>query len=145
MLGLHYCLGFSLAVMSRGYSLVVVHGLFIAVASLVERSLWSRGSRCTGASAVAAPGLQSTGSGVVSSLAVPRYVGSSWTRDRTHISCIGRWILYHWTTKEAPRYTIIHFIWRCLDSAWVVFSTITYKTSGPFESGYKCISNDLFC
>ena len=66
MLGLHYCLGFSLAVMSRGYSLVVVHGLFIAVSSLVERSLWSTGSRCTGASAVAAPGLQSTGSGVVS-------------------------------------------------------------------------------
>ena len=26
---------------------------------------------------------------------------SSWPRDRTHIFCIGRWILYHWTTREA--------------------------------------------
>ena len=23
---------------------------------------------------------------------------SSWPRDRTQVSCIGRWILYHWTT-----------------------------------------------
>ena len=22
--------------------------------------------------------------------------GPSWPRDRTHVSCIGRWILYHW-------------------------------------------------
>ena len=27
--------------------------------------------------------------------------GSSQPRDRTCISCIGRWILYHWTTREA--------------------------------------------
>ena len=27
---------------------------------------------------------------------------SSWPRDRTHISCIGRWILYHWATREIP-------------------------------------------
>ena len=26
---------------------------------------------------------------------------SSQPRDQTHISCIGRWILYHWTTLEA--------------------------------------------
>ena len=28
--------------------------------------------------------------------------GSSWTRDRTHMSCIGRWILYLGTIREAP-------------------------------------------
>ena len=28
--------------------------------------------------------------------------GSSWPRDWTRISCIGRWILYHWATWEAP-------------------------------------------
>ena len=28
--------------------------------------------------------------------------GSSWPRDRTHISCIGRKILYNWATREAP-------------------------------------------
>ena len=27
--------------------------------------------------------------------------GSSWRRDRTHISGIGRWNLYHWATQEA--------------------------------------------
>ena len=25
---------------------------------------------------------------------------SSWPRDWTHVSCIGRWILYHWATWE---------------------------------------------
>ena len=28
-------------------------------------------------------------------------MGSSWLRDWTHISCIGRWILYPWATREA--------------------------------------------
>ena len=27
----------------------------------------------------------------------PRYVGSSWIRDQTPVSCIGRQILYYWT------------------------------------------------
>ena len=31
-----------------------------------------------------------------------QHVGSSWTRDRTCDSCIGRWILYHWATRAAP-------------------------------------------
>ena len=30
------------------------------------------------------------------------YSGSSWTRDRTGVSCITRQILNHWTTREAP-------------------------------------------
>ena len=34
-------------------------------------------------------------------LVASQHVGSSWTRDQTHISCIGRWILYHSTTREA--------------------------------------------
>ena len=28
--------------------------------------------------------------------------GSSWSRDKTHISCIGMWVLYHWATWKAP-------------------------------------------
>ena len=27
--------------------------------------------------------------------------GSSWPRDWTHISCIGKWILYRWATRQA--------------------------------------------
>ena len=33
-------------------------------------------------------------------LVAPRYVGSSPTRDPTHVPCTGRWILNHWTTRE---------------------------------------------
>ena len=35
--------------------------------------------------------------------------GSSWLRDRTHISrvsCIGRWILYHCATREACKFLL---------------------------------------
>ena len=35
-------------------------------------------------------------------LVAPRLVGFPWTRDRTLISCIGRWLLNHWTTREVP-------------------------------------------
>ena len=38
--------------------------------------------------------------------------GSSWSGDQTHISCIcdiGRWILYHWTTRETQHvFTLSH-------------------------------------
>ena len=37
--------------------------------------------------------------------------GSSWTRDQTHVSCIGRWILYHWATWEALM--SIYNIYKC--------------------------------
>ena len=43
--------------------------------------------------------------------------GSSWHKDQTHVSCIGRWILYHWATKEArsgtaqPKWLL--FLWKC--------------------------------
>ena len=30
------------------------------------------------------------------------HVGSSQIRDGTHVPCVGRWILNHWTTQEAP-------------------------------------------
>ena len=33
--------------------------------------------------------------------------GSSWPQDQTHISCIGRRILYHWATREATRKVLL--------------------------------------
>ena len=33
-------------------------------------------------------------------VAVSSSRGSSWPRDRAHVSCIGRWVLYHWATGE---------------------------------------------
>ena len=44
----------------------------------------------------------------VSSLA-PCHVGSSQTRDETHVLCIGRWILNHWTTRESQASNLFFF------------------------------------
>ena len=66
----------------------------------------------TWASVVEARGLSSCGSQAlerrlsscgVGSVAL-RHVGSSWTRVRTHVPCIGRQILNPWTTREVPEY-----------------------------------------
>ena len=35
--------------------------------------------------------------------------GSSQPRDWTHVSCIGRWILHHWTTREAHLFSLGSF------------------------------------
>ena len=37
-------------------------------------------------------------------LVVPWHVGSSWTRNWTHVSCTGSWILNHRTTREVLNY-----------------------------------------
>ena len=57
-----------------------------------------RGLSCCGAQApdVQAQQLWLTG------LVAPRHVGSSQTRARTHVPCIGRQILNHCATREAP-------------------------------------------
>ena len=70
ILGLGCCVGFSLVVASGGYSLAAVHGLPIAVVSLVEHGL--EGEQ---ASVIAAQWLWYT------DLAAPQHVGSSWVRD----------------------------------------------------------------
>ena len=31
------------------------------------------------------------------------FEGSSWPRDRTRVSCIGRWILFHWVMRETQK------------------------------------------
>ena len=41
-------------------------------------------------------------------LAALLQVGSTWTRDQTCVVCIGRWILNHWTTREALCVYFIH-------------------------------------
>jgi len=49
----------------------------------------------TWAAVIAALGL----TGIV----VPRHVGSSRIRNQTHVPCIGRQILNHWTTRDILR------------------------------------------
>ena len=41
-------------------------------------------------------------------VAISFSMGSSWPRDRTHVSCIGRQILYHCTTWEALTWHVIN-------------------------------------
>ena len=40
------------------------------------------------------------------------FKGSSQPKNWTHISCIRRWILYHWTTREVPVKCIVQCVWR---------------------------------
>ena len=35
-------------------------------------------------------------------------------RDQTHIPCIARWILKHWTTREAPVLSFLLVLFECL-------------------------------
>ena len=82
----------------RGLLFVVVHRVFPAVASPVaEHGLQARGLKqlwLTGSRAQAQQ-LWSTG------LVAPLHVGSSRTRARTRVPCIGRQILNHCATREA--------------------------------------------
>ena len=50
-------------------------------------SVWITDSRCTG-------------------LAAPRHVGSSRTRHRTCVPCIGGWILNHWSSRKVPPFIL---------------------------------------
>ena len=101
VLGLHCCSGFSLVVASGRYSLV-------AVASLAVK----HGLQVGQVSGVAAHGLCSCGSQALEhrqaqqlwclGLVAPRHVGSSQIRNQTHVFSIGRLVLYHGATREAP-------------------------------------------
>ena len=41
-------------------------------------------------------------------LVAPWHMGSSWNRDQTSVPCIERWILYHWTTREASAWDLFN-------------------------------------
>ena len=97
--------------------------------------LRSTGSRCTGFSSCGTPAqqlwlagsraqaqqLQCTG------LVAPRHVGSSQTRARTCVPCIGRQILNHCATREAQQ---ISFDWLCLLEMRAVLERTTLCFSG---------------
>ena len=105
-LGLRCCTRAFCSCGEWGLLFVVVRGLLIAVASLIAehrlqaqglqqlwhtvQQLWLAGSRAQ------AWQLWHTG------LVAPQHVGSSRTRARTRVPCIGRQILNHCTTREVP-------------------------------------------
>ena len=83
VLGLHYCMGFSLVAVSGGYCLV-------------------GGFSCCGAraSVAVAPGYQRPCSVVVMHRLSCSAVCGIFL-DQIHVCYPGRWILYHWATREA--------------------------------------------
>ena len=84
------------------------HGLFQWVGSLRWLLfLPSTGSRACGLQVLwhVCSGAESQQLGHMGLVAL-WHVGSLWTSDGAHISCIGRLILYHWATREPP---ILHF------------------------------------
>ena len=62
-----------------------------------------RGLSCCGAQAPDAQAQQSWLTGLVA----PRHVGSSQTRARTRVPCVGRQILNHCATMEAQKWTLL--------------------------------------
>ena len=90
-------LQFSLVVASRGSSLVSECGLLSAGASCCRaRALGSMDFRSCG------PGSRAQAQQLwYTSWVAPQHVASSQTRDLIHDSCIDRWILIRWTTREA--------------------------------------------
>ena len=94
----------------RGLLFLEVHGLLIAVASLiVEHRLQARGPQQLWLAGSRAQAQQLWHTGLVA----PRHVGSSRTRACTHVPCIGRQILSQCTTREAPVYLLQTGV--CLD------------------------------
>ena len=86
--------GLSLVVASGGYSPLQCAGFSLQWLLLLR----STGSRRVGFSSCGtwAQYLWHTG------LVAPRHVGSSWTRARNRVPCIGRQFLNHRATREAP-------------------------------------------
>ena len=84
-----------------------------------------RGLSCCGAQAPDAPAQQLWLTGLVA----PRHVGSSQTRARTHVPCIGRQILNHSATREAQAFTFkMTFQWAG-----------DYKYSNTFHSDFPAL------
>ena len=87
VLGLRFCARASFSCGERGPLFIVVCGPLTIAASL-----------CYGAQAPDAQAQQLWRTGLVA----PRHVGSSQTRARTCVPCIGRQTLNHCATREAP-------------------------------------------
>ena len=59
-------------------------------------------------------------------VAISSCTGSSQSRDQTHVSCIGRQILYHWATREALYRSSLASKW------WVIPVLMEGRSSGEW-------------
>ena len=63
---------------------------------------------------------------------------SSLPRNRTHVSCIGRWILYRGNTREAPYST-----WKSWCSLWDFNKWNIFFNLVPWEWNNSCITEPV--
>ena len=84
--------------------------------------LQSTGSRVCGFQELQLPGSTAQAPQLWCMLsAVLWHVGSSQLRDRTHVSCIGRVILYHWATREIQESAFCFYNFSLLFSVFIDF------------------------
>ena len=102
------CVGSSL--WNAGSFVVALRLLSISGLRVFSLQLWRAGSRVRGlcslwhvGSLVEVCGLSSCG--MRAQLLCGMWDLSSQTKDRAHVPFIGRWILYHWTTREIPMWS----------------------------------------
>ena len=72
---------------------------------------------------------------------------SSWPRNQTCVSCIHRWILYHWATREAPKIASptpleslerLGFEATCEEHSGLVVHCLNHLDISPTLSTRKC-------
>ena len=100
-----------IAASQQGLTLVLVHRLLAAGASVPEHGLQAlrlQWSGLAGSGAWAEP-LWCPG------FFAPQFVGSSQTRDQTCVRCIGRRILSHWSTREVGFFLLFVRVFLCLN------------------------------
>ena len=64
-------------------------------------------------------------------LAAPRHVGSSQTTTQNCVPCIGRWILNHCATREAPLIQLL-----CIRENKAIFCSHTQRWSSKMSTNY---------
>ena len=127
MLSLCCCSSFSLVVERGSYSLVI----------------WA--FHCGDSSCCGTQALGHVGSVAVAPASraqahywvAPRHVGSSWIREPARVSCIGRWVLYHWATREA-----LHWLF-FFPLHWLLFTKALSWITWTCEKMSFCISDSI--
>ena len=68
-----------------------------------------------------------------------QHVGSSQTRDRTCVLCIGGWILIHCTTREVPDFAWFFFFFLIFIGASLLYNGVLFSAPQQSESAFEFI------
>ena len=92
-----------------------------------------RGLSCCGAQAPDAQAQQLWVTGLVA----PRHVGSSQSRARTRVPCIGRQILNHCATREAPCLNFLNFMHFYVSVTYYLAIRKKFKSYASFKTYFS--------